>query len=379
MYIYLLLVSVVLLVPFVCAIIEDREKRNTAILFFSLAFVFLVMALKAPTVGRDIPGYKRIYEIMQFQPWDDFNISWMEWGYELLMMVFTHIFHAPFQVFMICIYGYVFFSYYVFFKRYSMDYTTSVILYICFTFFTFDASAVRTMMGVATCLFAVPMAERKGKGNTVYFIIITLIAAQIHKSAYIFFVVYFVIKMRFNIYTAILYVGIPIGVMFFKSNIYMYINMFFKTVQESSTSIGGNLLIYIVNMFITLVIWIIYQKEERDLYQYKARAGAHNELKNTIYRDTDTYFNNSGLATRLIYMGIVLQLFSSGTVLSRMAQYVQFFILILLPNNLKRLDVKFRTILKIIIYIGAILYFYRYSLAVNALDIVPYKFFWSAY
>ena len=80
MYIYLLLVSVVLLVPFVCAIIEDREKRNTAILFFSLAFVFLVMALKAPTVGRDIPGYKRIYEIMQFQPWDDFNISWMEWG-----------------------------------------------------------------------------------------------------------------------------------------------------------------------------------------------------------------------------------------------------------------------------------------------------------
>ena len=131
MYIYLLLVSVVLLVPFVCAIIEDREKRNTAILFFSLAFVFLVMALKAPTVGRDIPGYKRIYEIMQFQPWDDFNISWMEWGYELLMMVFTHIFHAPFQVFMICIYGYVFFSYYVFFKRYSMDYTTSVILYIC--------------------------------------------------------------------------------------------------------------------------------------------------------------------------------------------------------------------------------------------------------
>ena len=65
MYIYLLLVSVVLLVPFVCAIIEDREKRNTAILFFSLAFVFLVMALKAPTVGRDIPGYKRIYEIMQ--------------------------------------------------------------------------------------------------------------------------------------------------------------------------------------------------------------------------------------------------------------------------------------------------------------------------
>ena len=61
----------------------------------------------------------------------------------------------------------------------------------------------------------------RDRGNTVYFIIITLIAAQIHKSAYIFFVVYFVIKMRFNIYTSILYVGIPIGVMFFKSNIYM--------------------------------------------------------------------------------------------------------------------------------------------------------------
>lgn len=51
-----------------------------------------------------------------------------------------------------------------------------------------------------------------------------------------------------------------------------------------------------------------------------------------------TDFSDSGLAMRMIYVGIVLQLFGAGTVLTRMAQYFQVFILILIPNNIMRLD-----------------------------------------
>lgn len=76
-------------------------------------------------------------------------------------------------------------------------------------------------------------------------------------------------------------------------------------------------------------------------------------------------------------MGIFIQLFSTGTVLSRMAQYMQIFIVVLLANDLTRLDRKSKFISKMVLYSLAILYFWYFSLRANSLDIVPYKFFWN--
>lgn len=92
-----------------------KKNRNNIVLIISMCFL-LVMALKAPSVGRDIEGYKQMYNLMQFASWSNYNLSWMEWGYEFLMMVFTHIFHASFQTFLACIYAFVYFSYFCFLR-----------------------------------------------------------------------------------------------------------------------------------------------------------------------------------------------------------------------------------------------------------------------
>lgn len=369
MGVYFCLVAAITILPLLLSPIRNSDRRNKAVLFLSLILIFLLMALKAPSVGRDTAGYKRIYEAMVYQPWSDYDISWMEWGYEFLMMVFTHIFHASFQMFMTCIYAFVYYSYYCFFKRYSEDFTTTVILYICFTFLTFDMSAVRTMIGVAICLYAVPYAEKSGILNLARFALITFVAAQIHKSAYIFFAVYFVIKVKITFATAILYFGIPAILFLFKSQFYMIINLYFKSVQESAISIGGNLLVYIISIVLTLFVWVYYKRRNRLIENDSNNDKAQIELS--------AYFENSGLAMRMIYVGIVLQIFASGTVLTRMAQYVQFFILVLIPNNINRLDVKSRAVVKFILYALVIAYFTKYTLLANALDIVPYRFFWS--
>lgn len=369
MSIYFGLIFVIIILPLLLSPIRDNDKRNKWLLFLSLFLIFLLMALKDPSVGRDIAGYKRMYEAMVYQSWSNYDISWMEWGYEFLMMIFTHVFHASFQMFMTCVYAFVYYSYYYFFKKYSDDFTTTLILYICFTFLVFDMSAVRTMIGVAICLFAVPYAEKKGILNLAKFALITFIAAQVHKSAYVFFAIYFVIKVEMTFSTSLLYFGIPAVLFLFKSRFYTIINIYFKSVQESTASLGGNLLVYIISIILTLYVWIYY----------KRRNGLidSDSINDKTQKELSEYFNGSGLAMRMIYVGIVLQLFGSGTVLTRMAQYVQFFILVLIPNNINRLDAKSRVIVRFVLYILAIAYFVKYTLLANALDIVPYKFFWS--
>ncbi len=380
MTMYFLLIGIVLFIPLACAGIQNKEIRDRRVLALSMFAVFLVMALKAPTVGRDIDGYRRLYEMMEFRSWQNYDVSWMEWGYELLTMVFVHIFHAPFQVFMICVYGFLYFSYYCFFRRYSQDYTTSVLLYICFTFLTFDTSAVRTMLGVGICLFAVPFAGKKGLKNTAIFIAIILLAAQIHKSAYIFFVVYFVIKIKFSIRSAALYIGIPAVLLAFRSQFYVLINLYLKTVTEAGSAVGGNMLIYVLCLILTGAIWYYYDRGTSSSsldFEISRATNTATEVTSDAEGKLISYFDTTGLAMRLIYAGIVMQLFAANSVLARMAQYLQIFILILVPSNLDRLNARSRMIMKMILYLFAIVYFWYFSLAANALDIVPYKFFWT--
>lgn len=367
MDIYFALIGMVLILPVACCGIRNPEKRKNAILTVSILCLFLLTALKAPSVGKDIAGYKRVYDSMKYQAWNNYDITWMEWGYEFLMMVFTHIFKASFQTFMICIYGFVYYSYYRFFKSYSQDYTTSVILYICFTFLTFDMSAVRTVIGVAICLFAIPYAQRDGIKNFVKYILIVLIAAQIHKSAYVFLAVYFVIKIKLTIKSSVAYIGVPIALLAFKSQFYGIINAYFMAVQESSASLGGNLLVYIASIVLTGFVWIYYKRYNKIVTEEETSSSG-----------LAGYFSDTGLSMRMIYVGIVLQLFGAGTVLTRMAQYFQIFLLVLIPNNLVRLDLKSRAIVKTILYLLAIMYFVRYSLVPDPLDIVPYEVFWKA-
>ena len=374
MLIYFLLIIFVLFVPLLCANIQDRKVRKKRILFLSLFAIYLMMALKAPSVGRDISGYKKVYDSMINYTWNNYDATWMEWGYEFLMMIFVHIFHASFQVFMACVYAYLYLSYGIFFKRYSEDITTSLILYICFTFLTFDASAVRTMIGVGTCLYSIPFAQKKGIKNTLLFFAITLTAAQIHKSAYIFILAYFVIKTKITSRTIWFYIVFPLGIMIFRSRLYVLINAYFKTVTETGASVGGNLLIYIAAIIVTLFIWLYYIKKS-NINFFTLTTGKTSDVANDY--ELLSYFYTSGLALRMVYMGIFIQLFSTGTVLSRMAQYMQIFIVVLLANDLTRLDRKSKFISKMVLYSLAILYFWYFSLRANSLDIVPYKFFWN--
>ena len=80
MDIYFALIGMVLILPVACCGIRNLEKRKNAILIISILCLFLLTALKAPSVGKDIAGYKRVYDSMKYQTWDNYDTTWMEWG-----------------------------------------------------------------------------------------------------------------------------------------------------------------------------------------------------------------------------------------------------------------------------------------------------------
>lgn len=329
-------------------------------LIFSLLGVYLVLALKAPSVGRDITGYKRMYDVMRFQQWNDFDVAYFEWGYEFLMMVFAKVFRVSFQQFMACIYAFSTYAYYRFIRRYSKDYTLSVLIYICFTFFTFDMSGIRNALSLAVFLLVFPLAERKSwKANAVY-LIVCILAVQLHQSAFVCIPLLILARVSFSGKSIWMYAGVAAAAFALRPILYTWVNLFKNVGEENSISLGGNIILYLLIVVAVYAVWLIERRESGKYFLWKVQH----------YRDINTQ-------ARFVLVGAVVQIFAVGTVLSRFSNYMLVFLIPLIPSIIDRFEERGALILKALCMAFFIWYFYTYSLAPNSLDILPYRFFWS--
>lgn len=64
---------------------EKIAVKNTFVFFF--CFDFFDFALRSDTVGRDVPGYRRIYLDIINHPFSDFGYVYYEKGYQLLSKI----------------------------------------------------------------------------------------------------------------------------------------------------------------------------------------------------------------------------------------------------------------------------------------------------
>ena len=82
MAIYIGLVFYVLCLPLVFYFFNPNGKNNNKyIAFFGMLGVFLVLALKDPSVGTDIAGYREQYYIAKQMSWSNFDYVYFEFGY----------------------------------------------------------------------------------------------------------------------------------------------------------------------------------------------------------------------------------------------------------------------------------------------------------
>lgn len=349
---YICLIAFIFLLPIFLQIIFKKNISNSCLLISMIA-IFLIMALKSTSVGTDTYGYSKMYESFFHASWSNYDLYWTEWGYETLEMIFTHFFHFDFYQFTAVIYAFICFSYYHFWKKYSSDYTLSMLIYICFGTFVFDLSGIRNALAIAIFLFAVPYIKESGIKNIIKYFIIVMIAAQIHKSAYICILLFIFVRWS---YPLIIYIFMPVLTLFFRPFILPIITLISGKDISNGIQAGGNLIFYIVVLLLPLFFTIIKN---------------NGKLSMTLIHDM---FYSSNLSMKMIYISILLMLLAGESTFNRVADYGLFFVTILLPNSLEELEKSTRVISKSLLLIFLLAYFWIYKISTNELHMLPYIF-----
>lgn len=371
MLIYFELLAVIFAVMVVSKLFIKNDKgQKIFCLILSAIAVYLVLALKAPTVGRDIEGYKRMYEAFKTASWSNYDLYWTEPGYEYLEMLFTHTFKIDFQGFMASIYGFSILCYSIFFYKYSEDVTLSWIIYICFGFFTFDISGIRNMLSIAIVLVAVIFAEKKKIWWNLIFFALVVLAAQIHRSAYYCILLYFLIRFSFEKTKTIILPLMAVAALAFRPFANGVLAFMDTKKKVEQITVGGNMIAYMFILAFPFIIWYAGKRETESRQKYVGKA--------TPIIKSEEYFKTLEIPLRVFYFGVItVILVGASSTLVRLAQPALFFMTLVVPNSLQKLEPKSRLIMKTTVCFLFCLYFYIFKLRPNDLDMCPYIFYWN--
>lgn len=364
MTVYFLLIIAILILD----IVENQnafgidEKKSNRLLLFSFVLIYLVCVLRDPSVGRDIPGYELMYEATRKVSWNDFDYVYFENGYILLMKLCIKL-GLSFQAFFAVVYFIILFPIYLFIKKYSTDKLFSVLIYVCYISFEFDLSGLRQAIAISIVLLAFIVLLEARKFPHIKYILLVLVAATFHKSAYIALVFLPLLVIHsMTWYTAGMIFGTFVS-LFSRSYLFAYIKELFGKDSfsvEAGLHIGGNILFMLaVTVLVLYLQKIPYCIPENQLFK-KAKLSI-----------SDSFM------LKAFMFGIVLAVFFGEETSARSFMFFSQAIMVLIPNLSLKFDKESIIVFKAIFIVFFIAFFYFNTLKANNFDIVPYSFFWN--
>ena len=342
--------------------LTNDKKRSNCILLFSFILIYLVCVLRDPSVGRDIPGYREAYEWTRKTSFNDFEYIYFEKGYILLMKICIKL-GLSFQGFFAVVYFIILYPIYLFIKKFSKDKLFSALIYVCYISFEFNLTGIRQALAISIVLLAFIALLEARKFPKILYIILVLIAASFHKSAYIALVFLPLLAIRsISWYTAGMIVGTVISIIS-RRYLFSYIkNLFGKESfsLDAGLHIGGNVLFM---MFIAIFALIVYNSYRKN-----------NNISRT---DNELIYKNELFMLKTFMFGIVLAVFFGNETSARSYMFFSQSGMILLPNLFSKFEVKNKLFLKIGFILFFLIFFYFNSIKANNFDIVPYIFYWE--
>lgn len=242
---YLLILSFVMLWIFL-----EKKSLNRKAFWVPFISLSLFAGLRSDSVGSDSKNYTRDFV-------NQLNIDYFEFrseneiGFQLLHYFILSITKNYFWLFLISAFIVVFF-YLFFFKKYSKDYFLSVVVFICFGFYTFFFNGLRQGLAMAIAVMATPFLVEK---KIIKFISIISIASIFHRSALILILFYFIVNFKIKIEYKIF--SVFFGSLALSGTFVQYIattNQKYETYAEVSAKSGG----YLTLGFYFLIGCIIY-------------------------------------------------------------------------------------------------------------------------
>ncbi len=295
---YLLLVAIMALGVLMPQGTKDRKQY----IVIMAVLHSLLSGLRHPYLTGDMQTYCYNYWDIAENGWfsEDVFQEGKNFGFNWLMKFFSTLSDGEFQVFLIAvaIFIEVVVAYLIY--KYSPLPWLSFLVWNCMGFYTFGFSAIKQSIAMGLIMIAfVGIMEEKPKQFTLF----TILAAFVHKPAFIFIPAYYLSKRKFTLQTLLIYICGAIVVFINKNQIVKLMEDFYyeEGIVGDSADLGGR--------FFLILLFII--------------AGF------ALRGFNGKYFSK---VANLIVIAAVLQMFSGfDNIFTRLTDYYLQFLIIFIP------------------------------------------------
>ena len=326
---------------------DDKAKR--LFLFFAGAVLFLLFALKSQFVGEDSWVYYGVWE-----KFSDASLGFyrsylettkMEEGFLFSVWCLSKVFKDAQFIFVITGAFYTF-SICRFIYKNSKDVLMSFVMFVALGTYEMMFQVMRQAIAMSICLFAIEFCKKR---KLLPFILLIALASSYHRTALIFFVVYFLYNIPANglsVPLSLAGVAVVVGSSALFANL---ANEFLERDYVGAVQGGGYVALAIYCLIILLTLILLRQ----------------------IGNDKNISFF---FFVMVVGLAIFIMRYTGVRIAERASYYFIFGQMVVLPNIIQKLDKSSRQILKVIVLLLCISLF-AYGLRDS--DIVPYKFFWQ--
>ena len=223
---YFLLFAIPILYSGVSLIINEntnqariRQNRNALILFFTAWF--LLLALRAGTIGVDLKNYFKMFEKTAKSPWEKifvYDEENVEVGYQILCKLISFI-STDKQVFLAIIAILSLFPIAYLFARESKNAVLSISIFVTYLFSMYF-SGLRQVLAMG---FAVPAYYFTKDRKLIKFILVVLLASTFHQSALVMLIFYPIYHFKMTKARLLLVSLVLVGVFVFNQQVFSFI------------------------------------------------------------------------------------------------------------------------------------------------------------
>lgn len=355
MTIYYVIYSILGLTPIISLSLKlNEENTKKFFCFVAFVFLFLMLALRHPSMGSDLGynsyyGYLGSFDQISTIPWKDiFTVEILNYerGYIILNKIVGTIYNDS-QFFMaVAAFFSVFPIIFVIYKK-SVSLLQSVVIYMGLPVFLLPYSGLRQTFAIGICSFALLYIEDK---KFIKFLAIVLIATNFHYSSFVFLIAYPLYRLRIsNAARWVSVMLIPV-VYIFKHPLFAIFSKIFKENANTTETGAGMLFVIFTLIYIFCII-------------YSDGSNEQNGLLN------------------LFFVACVCQAFGGiyNTAI-RVGYYFMIFLVLLLPKVLKGMKTEMDNSIFSIIVFGSFAVFGLYSIYNSEsswAQAYPYYFYWE--
>lgn len=338
------------------AIIYDFIKKKYG--KSQIVFVFLMvlitaqmcalLALRSVEIGIDTRAYLNRFNRYKLLTLSKiFRDDFQEHGYSLLIKIIAVV-YDNFNFFLTCVSLITIPLVVVSVAKLSKKPFLSLLIFIAFDYYASYFCLIRQSIAYSLCIFSFLCIQNK---KPVKFILLVLLAAQFHKSAYIFLPAYWIANIKMNRYTLAGLGLVFIVVVIFKNKFYDLVeNGLYSTVDHAYEAKNTGAFMLLVRQFAIAGVMLFF-------------AG-----KNSLSSINYNRF------TMLVCAGAILSVFATiGGNAQRAANYYCMFLIFGIPELLDNLeDSMVKRIVNYTVIVG-VLAMFVYAMIADGYKIMPYS------